>query len=825
MATKPRVDTPSDSSKLSLSKPFQSLLLLRAHIACIGLAAMLLGLSGFSALAAPRFVPGRILIKPKASVSETNFAGKLKRHGASQRGMVRKLNVRVVSVDEASADALLATLRNDPDIEFAERDFIAQAAYLPNDPLVTSGSEWHLAQIAAPQAWDFTTGTKSTLVAVLDSGIAALQPDLVNQIVPGYDFVNGDSDPTDDFGHGTAVAGTIAAAGNNSTGVAGIAFGCGILPVKVVDSAGFGSYSCIAQGIKYAVDRGARVINLSIAGSSSSITLQEAIDYAWSNNVVIVASAGNNGNNALQYPAACDHVVAVSATEPDDTLAPFSNYGFYVTLAAPGDDIWTTHRSTNTPYASWRGTSFSSPIVAGVAALVASANPTLSNAKIVSLLESTADDVGAPGYDTSFGFGRVNAFRAVAAASLEPGALPPAMPPQSGSENPTQLNSDTNAPSLTLLESPKNNARLLTPEVVLAGSAGDDTAVRQVEVQLNGATQLAFGTTNWNLQIALAPGQNAIRIRSVDLAGNVSAETVRTLTYVLTLPVSIETNGLGSFSPNLNGRLLEVGKSYTVRAVPGPSQAFAGWNGSESENATLTFTMSPGLKLVANFVPSPFPAVKGSYSGLLANTNGVMPDSSGSFSLMLTSGGMFSGKLAVGGTRSGFRGQFDLNGNATVTVNRPKATALNLKLHVDLTNGSDQISGYLTDGAWVAEVSGDRNVFNSRFNPAQQAGQYTFVLEQAENSVAAATGSSVIGTSGSARVKGRLSDGRVFSTGSRLAKNGDCPLYLSLSRGSEAVIGWLNFPASPAPTASGTVVWVQTGTNAFAATLQATAVR
>ena len=179
--------------------------------------------------------------------------------------------------------------------------------------------------------------------------------------------------------------GVVAAAGNNRVGVAGVAFGCAVLPVKVMDASGFASYSCLAQGIKYAVDQGARVINISIAGSSSSATLQGAIDYAWSNNVVIVAAAGNNANNTPQYPAACDHVVGVSATEPDDSLASFSSYGSFVSLSAPGDNIWTTQDSLNDPYGAWRGTSFASPIVAGVAALVVSENPSLSNTQIVSI--------------------------------------------------------------------------------------------------------------------------------------------------------------------------------------------------------------------------------------------------------------------------------------------------------------------------------------------------------------------------------------------------------------------------------------------------------
>jgi subtilisin family serine protease len=340
------------------------------------------------------------------------------------------MKVHIVRVPEGDIDGLLDALRHDPAIQYAEPDGIAQSAFVPNDPSVTSGVEWHLAKVQAPQAWDITHGDTNLVIAILDSGINGAHPDLSGRIVPGFNFVSGTTDTTDDFGHGTAVAGVALAAGNNSVGVAGVAFGCSILPVKVVNGSGFAYYSTIADGIHYAVDQGARVINISIAGSSPSITLQEAVDYAWSNNVIVVAAAGNNSTSDPQYPAACDHVVAVSATEPDDSLAPFSSFGSYVSLSAPGDNIWTTQRDLADPYGSWRGTSFASPLVAAVAGLVASANPALSNGQIVSLIETAADDIGAAGNDLMSGYGRVNALQSVLRAAASPAGQPaPAAPP------------------------------------------------------------------------------------------------------------------------------------------------------------------------------------------------------------------------------------------------------------------------------------------------------------------------------------------------------------------------------------------------------------
>ena len=857
--------------------------------------------------ASPQFVPGQILVRPKAQLPEPEFSGRLRTHGAIQRQALRHLNVRVLHVPEERTEAVLKALRHDPGIEFAERDGIARAAFVPSDPYVVSGAEWHLARIQAPPAWNLTTGSAQTVVAVLDSGINAAHPDLAGKILPGYDFVWNDSEPADDFGHGTAVAGVVVAAGNNGVGVAGIAYGCSVLPVKVMDAAGFASYSCLAQGIKYAVDQGARIINVSIAGSSPSTTLQDAIDYAWSNNVVIVAAAGNNSSSVLQYPAACEHVVAVSATEPDDSLAPFSSYGNWVTVAAPGDNIWTTQRDLSNPYGPWRGTSFASPAVAAVAALMLSANPSLSNTQLVSLLEQGADDVGAAGYDSSFGYGRVNALRAVSVANPELAAANPALvvPPTIGLTSPTNgaafeagtalvlaatasastgamanvtfltnggalgmastapftfawipaqpgnyaltavatdsqglsttsaptsiliRQPETGVPTVRLTESPPNGARLFTPVISLAGTATDNAGVDHVEIQVNGGpVQVAAGATNWSARVVLSPGPNAIQVRSVDLAGKVSPNFTRVFTYVVLSSLSVQTNGLGRVSPNLNGRLLEIGRSYTIRAVPGPDQLFAGWDGAPSPGPLLTFVMKSNLNLTAYFVATPFPVVKGAYAGLVANTNGVTPGNSGYFTLAVTRMGRFSGRLYSGGHGYSFLGQFDLGGDATASVRRNSLSPLTLRLHVDLLDGTDVVSGSVTDGGWASTLEGDRNVFNARWNPAQQAGVRDFVLEPADNAeTAAATGASRISTSGSARVRGKLSDGRAFGTASSLARNGDCPFYLSLNRGSEVVIGWLNFPAGPAPLANGTVLWVKTGTNAFAATLTASAAK
>lgn len=877
----------------------------RRNLLCFWLSALVIvsNVSIASAKEHPRFVPGQILVKPRAGVSEKTLAAKFGAHGALSRSTLRHLNVRVVNVPEQNADAVLAALKNDPEIEFAERDYFAQAAFVPNDPYV--GDEWHLAKIQAFEAWQGTTGNTNVIVAVLDSGVDTNQPDLAGRLLPGYDFVDGTSNMVDDFGHGTAVTGTIAADGNNGVGVAGVAYGCSVLPVKVMDSSGFAAYSTIASGINYAVENGARVINLSVAGSDASGTLQQAINFAWSNNVVVVAAAGNAATSTPMYPAACSNVLAVSATAQDDSLAYFSSYGNYVQISAPGEMIWTTQASLNNPYAPWQGTSFASPVVAGVAALVLSANPTLSNAQIVSLLEQTADDLGAPGYDPYFGYGRVNAFRAVSVASEMPGAITPV--PQgtpavvlsspasnsqfafgstialqaiasastaggtitnfafvvdsttiaTGSGSALSFNwtpafagnysitavvtdnagltatssaniqvgtTDTTLPTVAISSAPANGARLSSPTVFISGTAGDNVAVEAVNVVVNNCRpQLAIGTNNWSAQVSLAPGPNLISVYSVDTSGNVSTNATLSLTYVEKSTLVVQTSGAGTVSPNLNGAELQIGQPYTVRANPGPGEAFAGWSGIASESRVLSFVMQSNLVLTANFVPSPFPSVAGNYAGLAANANAVTPDNSGFFGLTVTPSGSFSGRLLLGGGRYGFHGQFDILGDATLTVSRGNVlTPLNFKLHIDLSNGTDQVTGSVTDGAWASGVTADKNVFNSRVNPASQAGLRNFILQQAnDTAIQAGAGQGRISTSGLAGVSGSLDNGTKFRTSSTLAKNGDCPFYLSLNKGSGIVIGWLNFPAVPNPTASGTVLWVNSGTNNFITELRA----
>lgn len=449
----------------------------------------------------------QILVKPKPSSSEAALDALLSSQGARQHDRIPALDVRIIRVPAQAAEKLLLALQRHQDVEYAEPDFVATAIGTANDPYFTTGSQWYLSKIQAPQAWDSSTGASDGIVAIIDTGVLSSHPDLGGKVLPGYDFVNNDANATDDNGHGTAAAGLSSASSNNGLGMASIAWANPILPVKVLGADGSGTYSGIAKGITWAADRGARVINLSLGGTSSSRALQDAVNYAWNRKSVIIAAAGNNGNNIAFYPAACLNVVAVSATTSTDARPSWSNYGSYVDVSAPGANILTL-QGTST-YAYWNGTSFSSPITSGVVALMAAANPALSNASLVELLLKNSDDIGATGYDLYFGHGRVNASRAVTAA-LGSGLA------------------DTIAP-VASIGSPSDGA-VVSGVIDITVSATDNSGVTRTELYLDGVllaqSNSASATFSWDT-LNSTDGSHTLEARAYDAANNAGSKSIR----------------------------------------------------------------------------------------------------------------------------------------------------------------------------------------------------------------------------------------------------------------------------------------------------------
>jgi thermitase len=348
----------------------------------------------------------------------------------------------LLNVPAGEEAAEIARLRNLPGVMYAELNYIvhaaADAAY-PDDPAF--GEQWHMRRVYAPEAWAVTYGSSTLVVAVLDSGVDRNHPEFYRQfhdpLLPGWDYINGDSNPNDDYGHGTHVTGLIAAATNNRLGVAGLAQNIKILPLKVLDASGAGDFYTVANAIRRAADFSAQVVNLSLGGLvqyPEQQTLQSAVDYALARNALVVAAAGNCAQggagcgypNPMFYPAACDGVLAVAASDHFDNWAPYSNYKPYVSLAAPGgltdDALLSTVPGGG--YGFKYGTSMATALVTGAAALVWTLQPAASYQQVAGILKDTADKVGANpltgqplsyvnGRNDYFGYGRLNVGQAV----------------------------------------------------------------------------------------------------------------------------------------------------------------------------------------------------------------------------------------------------------------------------------------------------------------------------------------------------------------------------------------------------------------------------
>jgi serine protease len=390
----------------------------------------------------PEWVPNEIIVKFKNDVPKNHIDQVNRRHRTSALYTSPFVGFkRLKTPPDRTPREAVELYNSEPDVEYAELNYYAYAHFEPpNDPFYYL--QWHFndpcAGINIESAWDITTGDPNVIIAVLDTGIAyetyknfVQAPDLANtRFVSGYDFVNNDGHPNDDDGHGTHVTGTIAQSTNNEVGVAGIAYNCSIMPVKVLSRRGEAPYTTIAEGVYFAADNGADIINLSLGGPYDSITLRDAIAYAYNKGVTIICSAGNDGAGAPPiYPAAYDaYCIAVGATRYDQTRAYYSTTGSFVDLTAPGGDIDVDQNGDgyvdgilqqtfginpkDLGYWFYEGTSMAAPHVSGVAALLISIGATGPDA-VREALEATAEDLGIPGKDAEYGWGLINAFAAL----------------------------------------------------------------------------------------------------------------------------------------------------------------------------------------------------------------------------------------------------------------------------------------------------------------------------------------------------------------------------------------------------------------------------
>ncbi len=410
-----------------------------------------------SSFKANKYVPDQLVVKFKPGVGQDVINSINKKTGAKLIKVSKFADFNILKIPQGkTVKEMVEKYKKHVQVEYAEPNFIAHAHMVPNDSFY-SPYQWHLDNsvyggINMELAWDISTGY-GVIVAVVDTGVAyedyseviflnrnktktiyySQAPDLVGtDFVAGYDFVNDDAHPNDDEGHGTHVTGTIAQRTNNGIGVAGVAFDCSIMPVKVLDSSGSGTYTDIADGIYFAADNEADVINMSLGGSFDSSILKDAVAYAYGKGVTIVCSSGNDGaSNSIGFPAAYDdYCIAVGATRYDEAISYYSNGGTSLDITAPGGDVTIdqnndgygdgvlqqTHDGndyTSFGYYFYQGTSMSAPHVSGVAALLISVGVAITPNTVREALQTTAEDHGEPGWDSWYGHGIVDAYAAL----------------------------------------------------------------------------------------------------------------------------------------------------------------------------------------------------------------------------------------------------------------------------------------------------------------------------------------------------------------------------------------------------------------------------
>jgi len=449
-----------------------------------------------------KFIRGRVLVRFRSETMSLARRDLIAEAGAKDAGTLPAIGVHILELPvEANEEATVRALQTRPEVEFAELDrLVPPAEVVPNDPWYANW-EWHLRKINGPAAWSMNSGSSSVVLAILDTGVDGTHEDLAPKMVAGWNINDNNSDTRDVTGHGTLVAGTAAASSNNAVGVASVAWGCRIMPVRISDSTGSATFSNMASGLTWAADHGARVANLSFRASTSSAVTSAAQYFQNRGGVVTVAA----GNEAVFEPALDNpYELTVSGSDPNDLLYGWSNTGNNIDLAAPGSAYSTTRGGG---YSSVSGTSIAAPIVAGVAALVISNNPNLTGQEVQDTLKQSADDLGTPGWDSSYGWGRVNAERALSGGGGGGG--------------------DSTPPNVSFL-SPSAGATVSSTLSVQVDAA-DNVGVASVTVSVDGASlgsdSTAPYTFTWDTKSSLN-GSHTLVATAQDAAGNKSTASM-----------------------------------------------------------------------------------------------------------------------------------------------------------------------------------------------------------------------------------------------------------------------------------------------------------
>jgi len=521
MKRRHRLLSPVDPAKSDRIRPCAKALCIAVAFACSGLAHA--DLASDLAPDGRYFAKGRLLVQTRIGLSDVEVDKALKGHGAKRKGKIDKIGVHIIELPEkANEMAVAKAMRNNPHFEAVELDYAYEPEMTVNDTYF--GNAWHLPKIGVTTAWDSASSSGPT-IAILDSGVNGSHPDLGAQMVPGWNFYSNNADTSDVYGHGTKVAGSAAAAGNNALGVVGVSFRSKIMPIRVTDTAGYGYTSAMANGIRWAADNGAKVANLSFRNVAGDSIIINAANYMRSKGGVVVAAGGNTGGQLVL--AASNAITAVAATNSADSRTSWSSWGDHIDVSAPGEGIWVTTMSGG--YGAASGTSFASPVTAGVYALMMTANSSLTPAQLDAVLFSTAVDINAAGFDVYTGYGRINAAAAV-------------------QKSKTTVASDTQAPSAAISAPTGGKVSGTVPVDV---SATDNIEVVRVDLLVDGKVVLSDSAPPYSFSwstTGLADGSKQLQAKSYDAAGNVGtsssvAVTVANDTVAPTVTITNPANG------------------------------------------------------------------------------------------------------------------------------------------------------------------------------------------------------------------------------------------------------------------------------------------
>ncbi|MFW5981983.1 MAG: S8 family peptidase [Halanaerobiaceae bacterium] len=467
------------------------------------------------------FNPQEYIIKFNQTVEKNYIKNNLLGDKAK---IIRKISEDMykIAIVDKNDNQFINSLEENPEIEYIEPDYLVQIqSFPPDDPAFSQ--QWNLHILNLEEVWQSYQGNGDVTIAVLDTGILPDHPDLAKNIVEGYDFVDDDYEPTDtdpDFSHGTHVAGIIGATSNNAEGISGINRGVNIMPIRVIGPGGTGGYSALIAGIYHAVDRGANIINLSLAGHVNSQSLHDAVKYAVENQVTVVAASGNENSSPILYPARYPEVISVGAIGPDMKRASYSNYGSSLDIVAPGGNSNSHSYNYNTvlstagymtdngpvhEYTWSQGTSMAAPHVSALIAILYG-NGITDPEEIRALIKDTADDLGDSGYDEEYGAGLININRALGIESGENNN-----DGHSDSDNKDSDNKDSDSHS--------------------------DSAIQVVAInQKSGEEKISsVNSLNKNFNLALSPGKWTIYAQVDDYKGEIEINVPEEDSFVIHL--------------------------------------------------------------------------------------------------------------------------------------------------------------------------------------------------------------------------------------------------------------------------------------------------